>query len=83
MVVMARPLTHCSPPLWKGGGSDVSYLWLQSVGTVWAHTNIVILQGLLDIHFKLHIITPVATKVHVILRSFVVLTWMRDTIELV
>ena len=28
-------------------------------------------------------ITPVATKVHVILRSFVVLTWMRDTIELV
>jgi hypothetical protein len=24
-----------------------------------------------------------ATKVHVILQSFVVLTWMRDTIELV
>ena len=27
--------------------------------------------------------TPVATKVHVILQSFVVFIWMRDTIELV
>ena len=27
--------------------------------------------------------TLVATKVHMILRSFMVLTWMRDTIELV
>jgi hypothetical protein len=27
-------------------------------------------------------ITPVATEVHVILRSFVLLTWMRDLIEL-
>ena len=36
-----------------------------------------------DIHPKLHSITHVATKVHVILRSFVVLTWMCDTIELV
>ena len=35
------------------------------------------------IHSKLRSITPVITKVHVILRSFVVLTWMRDTIELV
>ena len=32
---------------------------------------------------KLHSITPVATKVHVILQSFVVFTWMRDTVELV
>ena len=32
---------------------------------------------------KLRSIILVATKVHVILRSFVVLTWMRDTIELV
>ena len=32
---------------------------------------------------KLRIITPMASKVHVILQSFVVLTWMRDTIELV
>jgi len=31
----------------------------------------------------LRIITPVATKLHVILQSFVVFTWMRDTIELV
>jgi hypothetical protein len=31
---------------------------------------------------KLRSITPVATKVHVILRGFVVLTWMRDTSEL-
>ena len=30
------------------------------------------------IHSKLLKITLVATKVHVILRSFVVLTWMRD-----
>ena len=37
----------------------------------------------LQLHSKLRIITPVASKVHVILRSFVVLTWMRDTIELV
>ena len=34
-------------------------------------------------HSKLRSITPVATKVHVILRSFVVLTWMRDISELV
>ena len=34
-------------------------------------------------HSKLCSITHVATKVHVILRSFVVLTWMRDTIDLV
>jgi hypothetical protein len=34
-------------------------------------------------HFKLRIITLVATKVQVILWSFVVLTWMHDTIELV
>ena len=35
------------------------------------------------IHSKLRSITHVATKVHVILRSFVMLTWIRDTIELV
>ena len=35
------------------------------------------------IHSKLCSITPVATKVHVILWSFLVLTWMRDTSELV
>ena len=35
------------------------------------------------IHSKLRSITHVATKVHVILQSFVVLTWMHDTIELV
>ena len=35
------------------------------------------------VHSKLHSITTVATKVHVILRSFSMLTWMRDTIELV
>jgi hypothetical protein len=33
------------------------------------------------IHSKLCSITLMATKVHVILRSFVVLTWMRVTIE--
>ena len=35
------------------------------------------------VHIKLRIITHVATKVHMILRSFVVLTLMSDTIELV
>ena len=35
------------------------------------------------LHSKLHIITLVATKVHMILRSFVVLTWMHNTIEFV
>ena len=35
------------------------------------------------LHFKLRSVTYVATKVHVILQSFVVLTWMRDTIDLV
>ena len=35
------------------------------------------------VHFKLCSITPVATAVHVILRSFIVLTWMCDTMELV
>ena len=34
------------------------------------------------IHSKLHSITHVATNVHVLLLSFVVLTWMHDTIEL-
>ena len=42
-----------------------------------------VLQVRYIIHSKLRSITPVATKVHVILRSFVVLTWMHDTIELV
>ena len=36
-----------------------------------------------QLHSKLCSITSMATKVHVILRSFVVLTWMRDAIELV
>jgi hypothetical protein len=35
------------------------------------------------VHSKLRSITLVATKVHVMLRSSVVLTWMCDTIELV
>ena len=35
------------------------------------------------LHFRLRSITPVATKVHTILQSFVVLTWMCVTIELV
>ena len=35
------------------------------------------------VHAKLRSITPVATNVHMILQSFVVLTWMRGTIELV
>jgi hypothetical protein len=33
------------------------------------------------VHSKLCSITPMITKVHVTLRSFVVLTWMRDTLE--
>ena len=37
----------------------------------------------IHIHYKLLSITPMATKVHVILHSFVVLTWMRDTTKLV
>ena len=35
------------------------------------------------IHSKLRSITHVVTKVHVILKSFVVLTWMFDIIKLV
>ena len=35
------------------------------------------------LHSKLRVITPMATKVHVISRSFEVLTWMYDTIVLV
>jgi hypothetical protein len=35
------------------------------------------------VHSKLRSITSVATKVHVILQNFTVLTWMRDTIDLV
>ena len=35
------------------------------------------------IHSKLCSITHVVTKVHVTLRSFLVLTWIHDTIELV
>ena len=33
------------------------------------------------VHSKLHNITLVATKMHVTLHSFVVLTWMRDALE--
>ena len=35
------------------------------------------------VHSKIHSIAHVATKVHKTLQSFVVLTWMRDAIELV
>ena len=35
------------------------------------------------VHIKPGSITHVATKVQVMLRSFVVLTWMRDIVELV
>ena len=35
------------------------------------------------VHSKLRSITHLAIKVHVKLRSFIVLTWMHDTIELV
>jgi hypothetical protein len=34
------------------------------------------------VHSIFRSITHVATKVHMILRKFVVLTWMRDTLEL-
>jgi hypothetical protein len=39
--------------------------------------------GLAKTHSKLRSITPVATKVHMILRSFVVLLCVRDTMDLV
>ena len=39
--------------------------------------------NMVKVHSKLRSITPVATKMHVILQSFKVLTWMRDIIELV
>ena len=38
--------------------------------------------GSMLVHSKLRSITHVATKVHVILRIFAVLTWMHDIIEL-
>ena len=37
----------------------------------------------MTLHSKLCSITPMETKVHVILESFIMLTWMHDTIELV
>ena len=37
----------------------------------------------INVHSQLRSITPMATKVHMMLQSFVVLTWMRDTRELV
>ena len=46
---------------------------------VWVHTNHLSLYQ----HSKLRSITRVATKVHVILQNFVVITWMRDIVELV
>ena len=36
-----------------------------------------------QLHSKLRSITHAATKVHMTLRSFVVLTWMRDTSDFV
>jgi hypothetical protein len=33
------------------------------------------------VHFSLRSITPMATKVHMALRIFVLLTWMCDTME--
>jgi hypothetical protein len=39
--------------------------------------------GISQIHSKLCSIAFVAIRVHLILRSFVVLTWMCDTVELV
>ena len=37
----------------------------------------------IQLHLKLRNITPLATKVHMILQSFVTLTWMCDATELV
>ena len=47
------------------------------------HIEICPWQRALAVYSKLRIITLMATKVHMILRSFVAVTWMRDTIELV
>ena len=60
-------------------------MWQQHVAILF-QKNRIKNTGELDIaliHSKLCSITPVATKVHAILWTSVVLTWMRDTIELV
>jgi hypothetical protein len=62
-----------SVKFWYIRGVTIRRLILQSLACTHA----------LGVHSKLPSITHVATKVHVILHIFVVLTWIRDTIELV
>ena len=44
---------------------------------------LLLLPNCMFVHSKLRSITHVATKMYMTLRSFVMLTWMRGTIELV
>ena len=57
--------------------------WEDAWKRIWKNGNCSHKQLITAIHSNLRRITPVATEVHVILWSFVVLTWMRDAIELV
>ena len=56
-------------------GPSIMKMW-SSLGHISCYRN-------KHVQSKLRSITHVATKVHVIIRSFVVLTWMHDTSELV
>ena len=47
---------------------------------VWTYISIEKGNIKVELHSKPRSITPVATKVHVILQGFVVLTWMCDAI---
>ena len=48
-----------------------------------AHMNVLCIFNVNLLHFQLFSITPMVVKVHVILWSFVVLTWMCDIVGLV
>ena len=64
-----------------GGGTQPNFQGMSTIvkAPIRYHNPIAIYR----VRSKLHSITTMATKVHMVLQSFVVLTWVRDSIELV
>ena len=81
-IMIALPPPDLNLPIYGACMGMNGYVWMH----VWMYVcmyGAMVASVRYRLHSKLHSITPVATKVHVILGSFVVLTWMRDTIALV
>ena len=68
-------------------GGEIMPIWCTSHYTIYGvmrcYNSLAKNGSFYQVHSKLRSITPMVTKVYVILQIFVVLTWMHDTIELV